>query len=186
MINGKKIALVLSGGGSKGFAHIGVLNALENNGIIPDIIVGTSMGSVVGGLYASGMSTKEMTDESQKLKFSDFVDINLFGILKNGVLAGNTLIKYLDKISHNALIENCKIKFACVSCDLYTGKQYIFDSGKLSVALRCSSAVPGIFAPYKFDGKLLVDGGVVNNNATDIAYKMGADYVISVDCIGEG
>ena len=185
MINGKKIGLVLGGGGAKGLAHVGAIKVLEANGIIPDIIVGTSMGSVVGGLYACGMPISKIESEFLKFKITDLFDLNVFNITKQGLIAGKKFIKLIDKHSKNAMIENAKIKFACVACDLRTGKEYIFDSGKLSTATRASSSIPGVFAPLKQDGMLLVDGGVINNVPTDVAYKMGADYVISVDCIGK-
>ena len=94
-------------------------------------------------------------------------------------------MKYIDKISHNAKIEDFKIKYACVAVDIKTCSEYIFTEGKLSVAARTSSSIPGIFAPYKHKNMLLVDGGVLNNNPTNIAYNLGADYVIDVDCIGD-
>lgn len=185
MINGKKIGLVLGGGGSKGFSHVGVLKVLQQNGIVPDIIVGTSMGSVIGGLYASGMPLDKMEAECLKFKITNLFDLNVFNITKQGIIAGNKFIKMIDKYTQNAIIENFAIKYACVACDLKTGKEFVFDKGKLSVAARTSSSVPGIFAPLKMDGMLLVDGGVINNIPTNVAYNMGADYVISVDCIGD-
>lgn len=184
MINGKKVALVLGGGASKGFAHVGVIKVLEQNGIVPDIIVGTSMGSLIGGFYASGMPVEEIEKQCVSLKFKDFVDVNVFNIIKQGMVTGKKLIKFVDRLSNNALIENSKIKFACVSCDIKTGKEYVFREGKLSTALRASSAVPALFAPLKHKGMLLVDGGVVNNIPTSVAKSMGADYIISVDCVG--
>lgn len=186
MINGKKIGLALGGGAAKGFAHIGVLKVLENNGIVPDIVVGTSMGSVIGGIYSSGMSPDKMEQLATNLKLSSILDLNAFKILKEGVVAGKKLIKYIDVVTSNAAIENMHKQYACVACDILTGNQYVIKQGKLSVAVRCSSAMPGIFAPYQFDDMLLIDGGVVNNIPTDVVYDMGADYIISVDCIGNG
>ncbi len=184
MINGKKVALVLSGGASKGFAHIGVIKVLEKNGIVPDIIVGTSMGSIVGGLYASGMDIYSMEYEAKKFKLGNISDLNMFNVLRQGILAGNKMSKYLDKLSHGAKIEDCKIQYAAVACDLKTGQQYVFKTGKVSVAARTSSSVPGLYAPLKYKGMLLVDGGVINNNPISVAKDMGADYIISVNCIG--
>lgn len=184
MIDGKKIALVLSGGASKGFAHIGVIKILEKNGIVPDMIVGTSMGSVIGGLYACGMSVDEIETQCKKLKLKDFVDVNIFDMWRQGVVTGKKMTKYIDELVHGATIENAKIKFACVACDLRTGNEFIFKEGKLGVATRVSSSIPGLFAPYKYRDMLLVDGGVINNNPTSVARDMGADFIISVDCIG--
>lgn len=185
MINGKKIGLVLSGGGSKGFAHIGVIKVLEANGIRPDIVVGTSMGSTIGGIYASGMSVEKMEKAARNFKANDIVDVNLFNWIRQGVVIGNKFVKYMDKLTNNAKIEDFPIKYACVGCDLITGKQVVFDKGKFSIATRVSSSIPGIFSPYKKDGMLLVDGGVINNNPTELAYEMGAEYVIDVDCVGK-
>ncbi len=186
MINGKKIGLVLSGGGAKGFAHVGVIKVLEENGIIPDIIVGTSMGSVIGGFYSSGMPINELEQKCIKLKLSDIFDLNMFNIIKQGIIAGKKFQKLIEKNIKHELIEDFPIKYACVSCDIKTGKEYVFYDGKFCTACRASCAMPGVFAPIKKDNMLLVDGGIANNIPTDIAYKMGANYVISVDCIGEG
>lgn len=185
MINGKNIGLVLSGGGAKGFAHIGVIKVLESNGIKPDIVVGTSMGSTMGGLYASGMSIENLEKEARKFKVTNIIDVNLFNMVRQGVVVGNKFVKYIDKYAKTKNIENFPIKYACVACDLKTGKEYVFNSGKFSIATRASCSIPGIFAPLKKDGMLLVDGGVINNNPTELAYQMGADYVIDVDCIGK-
>ena len=185
MINGKKIGLALGGGAAKGFAHIGVLKVLEQNGIVPDIIVGTSMGSTMGGLYASGMDLKVLESEALKFKLKNIVDINAFKILKEGMIAGKKFIRFIDKYVHNAKIENFPIQYACVTCDILTGNQFVIKTGKFSVATRCSSSMPGFFAPYKMKDKLLIDGGVLNNIPADVVYDMGADYIISVDCIGD-
>ena len=186
MINGKKIGLVLSGGGAKGFAHIGVVKVLEQNGIVPDIVVGTSMGSTMGGLYASGMSVDELEKKALDFKVTNIFDLNMFNITRQGIIAGKKFIKFIDENTNNALIENFPIKYGAVACDIVTGKEYVFESGKFSVATRTSSSIPGLFAPLKKDGMILIDGGVINNIPTDVAYQMGADYVISVDCIGKG
>ena len=185
MINGKKIGLVLSGGGAKGFAHIGVLKVLEENGIKPDIVVGTSMGSTVGGLYASGMTIAELEKEARKFKATNIIDVNLFNMFSKGLNSGSKFEAYLEKLAKTKNIEDFPIKYACIGCDLKTGKQYVFDSGKFSVASRTSSTIPGLYAPLEKDDMMLVDGGLVNNIPTDVAYQLGADYVISVDCIGK-
>ena len=186
MINGKKIGLVLSGGGAKGFSHIGAIKVLEEYGIRPDIIVGTSMGSVVGGMYASGMSMNELEEKCLKLKLIDMFDLNAFNIIKRGIIAGRKFEKLLEKNAKKKLIQHFPIKYACVACDIKTGNEYVFYDGSFAIASRTSCSIPGVFAPVKMNNMMLVDGGVINNIPTDIAYQMGADYVISVDCIGEG
>ena len=103
---------------------------------------------------------------------------------KLNLFSPKKFIKYIDKLTNNAKIEDFPIKYACVGCDLISGKQVIFDKGKFSIATRVSSSIPGIFAPYKHNGMLLVDGGVINNIPTSVAKDMGAEYIISIDCIG--
>ena len=183
MFKNLKIGIALGGGGARGCAHIGVLEVLEKYNIYPDYICGTSMGSVIGSLYASGMSVKEMENYSKKTKTLNLIDFNI-GALKNGLFMGNKMQKYIERFSKNLNIEDLKIPFSCVSADLRSSKQYVFKDGKLSLAVRASSCVPGIFKPIVKDNMLLVDGGVINNVPCDVVKQSGVDYVIGVDCIG--
>ena len=177
----KKVGLVLSGGGAYGFAHIGVIQVLEENNIPIDIITGTSIGALVGGAYVSGVSTKRMVEITEKLKRSSFLDINPFLITNPGLLIGNKAIKLLRTIIGNKNIEDCEIKFSAVACDLKTSNKVLISSGDVVDAIRASISVPGIFAPVKKDGLFLVDGGSADTMPVEDARKMGAEIIISSD-----
>ncbi len=174
-----KIALALSGGSALGFAHIGVIEVLEKNGIRPDIIVGTSMGSVIGGAYASGMSINEIKEASLKMSKGKFFDANLFR--GGGIFGGKQINKIFQVHYGDKKIEDTKIKFACVGVDMVTAEQVIFKSGSLKDAVRVSMNIPALFSPIISNGRSLVDGGLLNNIPDDIAKEMGADIIIAVD-----
>ena len=175
------IGLALSGGSALGFAHIGVIEELEKNGIKAKVVTGTSMGAIIGGAYANGLSTDEMKMYARKITKSKFVDANFF---KNG---GMFKGKYIDKLFKDAFgeanIEDLKIKFACVACDINEGKEVVFDKGLVRTAVRASMNIPGLFAPIKHDGMALIDGGMTNNLPDNIAKKLGADIIIAVNVL---
>ncbi len=207
----KKVAVVLSGGGAKGVAHIGALKVIEKAGIPIDYVVGTSMGSIIGGLYSIGYTPEQMDRLVRKQDWqfilSDAVNRNeellikkqyseQYTIsvpfekkpkdaLKGGVIAGRNIARlfseltmgYHDSINFNKL----PIPFACVAQNLVDGKEYVFHSGKLALAMRSSMSIPGVFEPVKWNGMVLVDGGMINNYPVDVAKKMGADIIIGVD-----
>lgn len=183
--NGKKfkIGLALGGGAALGFAHIGVLKVLEENGIKIDCIAGTSMGSVIGGLYASGMSADKMVETLNSFDIKKITKLNVFSVLKDGIFSTDKMPAYFEQIANVSLVEKTKIPFRCVSVDLYTGKPYIFKKGNFGEAIMASTAIPGLFKPVKKDGMMLVDGGVVNNIPFDVVKDMGADFVIAVDVL---
>jgi len=206
-----KVAVVLSGGGAKGFSHIGVLKVLEEEGIPIDIIVGTSIGGLVGGIYSLGYTAKEMEDickaqDWQSLLFDDFprfylskadralqqkylftlqVDDKKKISLPQGVIIGQNVLNLLCGLAGNVPIDmdfsKLPIQFACVAANLETGKEVIMKSGSLPTAMFASMAVPGIFQYPEREGLILIDGGVVNNFPVDVAKKMGADIIIGVD-----
>lgn len=174
-----KLALVLSGGSALGFAHIGVIEVLEKNGIRPDIIVGTSMGSVIGGAYASGMNLGEIKDVSIKMSTRKFFDLNL--CRGGGLFGGRHINKIFKTHLGDKKIEDTEIKFACVGVDMVTAEQVIFKSGSLRDAIRVSMNIPALFSPIVSKGRSLIDGGVLNNLPDDVAKEMGADIIIAVD-----
>lgn len=176
----KRVALVLGGGGAMGCAHIGVIKVLEKYGVPIDIVVGTSMGGVVGAAYCVGMSTKEMIEFATKFKTLDFVDINFD---KTGLFSGKGVMKTINKFLPEINIENLNKEFACVAGDLKTEKEVVFKIGPIRDAVRSTLSIPGIFVPYKYNDMLLVDGGVINNLPEDVAMEMGADIIISCDVI---
>jgi len=203
-----KIAVVLSGGGAKGFAHVGVLKVLEQEGIPVDIIVGTSMGSLIGGIYALGYTADEIENiirqqdwetllfdkiERKNLSFNDrylnqryflsfsFSDRKSIG-LPQGIIKGQNVLNTFCELSANVPVDadfgQFPISFACVATDLETEEEVILTDGFFPTALFASMAIPGAFQAAKRDSAMLVDGGVVNNFPTDVAKNMGADIII--------
>lgn len=181
----KKLALVLGGGGAKGYCHIGVLKVLEENGIKPDLIIGTSMGSLVGGYYAIGKTALEIEQAALKFKRKNFVDFDLFGFFRKGLIGGRRLDKLFDMLFGDIKQEDTKIPFVCVAANLENGKQYNLEKGLIKKNIKASIAVPTLFKAVEIEGKYLVDGGAVDNVPDDVARKMMPDAVIlSVDALG--
>lgn len=177
-----KIGLALGGGAARGFAHIGVIKALEAQGIVPDIVVGTSAGSVVGALYAAGnagFALQKMALEMDEAAISDWA-VPLFS-KSSGVLKGEALQAYVNKAVHGAPMEKLKIPFGAVATDLKSGQPILFRRGNTGMAVRASSAVPGVFQPVKIGEHTYVDGGLVAPVPVRFAREMGADFIIAVN-----
>jgi NTE family protein len=177
-----KIGLALGGGAARGFAHIGVIKALEAQGIYPDVVVGTSAGSVVGALYAAGntgFQLQKMAMEMDEAQISDWA-LPLFR-KSSGVLKGEALQAYINKLVNNQPMEKLKIPFGAVAADLKDGKPILFQRGNTGMAVRASSAVPGVFQPVTINGHTYVDGGLVAPVPVRFARDMGADFVIAVN-----
>lgn len=177
-----KIALALGGGAARGFAHIGVIKALEAQGIYPDIVVGTSAGSVVGALYASGyngFALQKIALEMDETTISDWAIP--FLSKAPGVLKGEALQSYVNKAVHNQPIEKLKIPFGAVATDLKTGQPILFRRGNTGMAVRASSAVPGVFQPVTIAGRTYVDGGLVAPVPVRFAKEMGAEFIIAIN-----
>ncbi|KQV84724.1 esterase [Massilia sp. Root351] len=177
-----KIGLALGGGAARGFAHIGVIKALEAQGIVPDVVVGTSAGSVVGALYAagnSGANLQKMAYEMDEAAISDWA-MPLFG-KSSGVLKGEALQAYVNKAVHNRPIEKLKIPFGAVAADLKNGQPILFQRGNTGMAVRASSSVPGVFQPVVIGSRTYVDGGLVAPVPVRFAREMGADFIIAVN-----
>jgi len=208
-----KVVLVLSGGGAKGVAHVPLLQALDSLHIVPDLIVGNSMGSVMGGLYAMGYSgdsiaklikvvdwdkllggsiSLEKVSVEEKSEFERY----LIGLdIKNGkpkpvssILSDQNLRQYLSELTYPVYkikdFDQLPIPYRALATDLVTGKEVVIGDGSLATAIRASMSLPAVFNPVPYKGTLLVDGGVVNNFPTDIAQKMGADIIIGSDVGG--
>ncbi len=207
-----RVGLVLGGGGARGAAHIGVLKELERLRIPVDAIAGTSMGAIVGGLYATGVDADELeqlvssldwsaalTDESERrdLSFRRKQDEREFPInfelglrgtdllLPKGVIQGQKLDLLLRKLtlsaSHISDFDDLPIPFRAIASDIVAGEAVVLDSGDLTMAIRASMSVPGVFAPARVDGRLLVDGGLIGNLPIDVMKTMGVDIIIAVD-----
>jgi NTE family protein len=173
-----KIAVVLGAGASKGFAHVGVLKVLESQKVPIHLIVGTSAGSLVGSLYASGISAFELQTMAMSLLKDDVVDLTL---PDNGFIRGEKLENYVNRTVRQATLEKLKIPFRAVATNIQTGEETVFATGNTGKAVRASCSIPGVFQPVRIGDKAYVDGGVVSPVAVDAARKAGADVVIAVD-----
>lgn len=177
-----KLGLALGGGAARGFAHIGVIKALEAQGIVPDLVVGTSAGSLVGALYAAGnngFTLHKMALDMDEAAISDW-SVPLFA-KSAGVLKGEALQNYVNKAVNNMQIDRMKIPFGAVATDLSNGQPILFQRGNAGLAVRASSAVPSVFQPVKIGERYYVDGGLVSPVPVRFARQMGADFVIAVN-----
>jgi NTE family protein len=198
-----KWALVLMGGGSRGLAHIGAIDALRKSGLNAPVVVGTSVGGLVGGLYAAGFPPAKLKDVAQELSLKDFlqrpnfpflptkmrtvIDILMLESYKNRLLRRvgldrkDRMEEYLKSLVGETLIEDLPVRFACNAVDLISGKEVIFEKGKLYKALRATMSLPIVFEPARVDDMLLVDGGVLDNAPVEIARRLGAEKTLLVD-----
>ena len=172
------VALVLGGGGARGFAHVGVIKALEAAGIKPDIVAGSSSGAIVAALYAGGYSGLELERLAVDLDQGTLIDFSLFG---EGWVRGEALQGWVNDALRNVPIEKLAKPFAVVATDAKTGRMVIFNRGDPGLAVRASSSVPDLFIPPVIDGVAYIDGGLTSPVPVRVAKAMGADYVIAVD-----
>lgn len=173
-----RVALVLGGGGARGFAHVGVIKMLDAMGLKPDLIVGTSAGSVAGSLYAAGYNGFELQKMAFEMDRATVADWSMFG---KGLIRGEALQAFINKAVNHRPIEQLKIPFACVAARIDNGQGVLFQRGNLGMAVRASSSVPGIFHPTLISGAEYVDGGLVSPVPIRYARQLGADVVIAVD-----
>ena len=180
MAAGGKIGLALGGGAARGWAHIGVLKALRELGIVPDIIAGTSIGAVVGGCYAAGHldSLEGFALELTRRRVFGYLDFNLSG---TGLINGQRLVERLDRHLGERAIEDLDIRFTAVATEIGSGHEIWLSRGKLVEAVRASYAIPGIFRPVKINGRWLFDGALVNPIPVSVCRALGARYVIAVN-----
>ena len=177
-----RIALVLGGGAARGFAHVGVIRALERERIPFSLVVGTSVGSLIGALYASGRSGAALERTALQLEEKDIFDFGVVtAVAGMGLAKGDRLEHWVQGHVHPSRIEQLKIPFAAVATDLNWGYEVVLDQGPVARAVRASSAIPGVFQPVACQGRMLVDGGVVDNIPISVARAKGADLVIAVD-----
>ncbi len=175
-----KLGLALGGGAARGFAHIGVIQVLEENGIKPDMVVGTSAGSVVAAFYASGKTGAQLQWLADSMDESQLTDWTV-PFMSRGMLRGEALGRYINTQLNGAKIEDLKIPLGIVATDLQTGDGILFRRGDIATAVRASSAVPSVFEPVRIGNKDYVDGGLVSPVPVLYARQMGADIVIAVD-----
>ena len=183
----KKLALVLSGGAAKGFAHIGVIKVLNEYGIVPDLIVGTSMGSVVGSAYASGLSADDMINFASKITNNKVIDFSLYNLLKKGhALSGKKIEKLIYNLLGSRKHEDLKIPFVAIATELSSGKQINLNSGVVYKNVLASAAIPAVFPPVKINEKILSDGGLKDNIPANVARRLLPEAVVlSIDVIGD-
>jgi len=176
------VALVLGSGGARGYAHIGVLEVLEQQGIRPDFIVGTSAGSIVGSIYASGKSAAEMREIALKLKANDVRELN---VSLKGFLDGKKVEDYVNEQVHNMPLQKMKIPMYVVATELKDGTKTVFNHGNTGQAVRASASIPSMFVPTKIRNIEYVDGGLVSPVPVEVARDLGADIVIAVDILAQ-
>jgi len=176
------IALVLGSGGARGYAHIGVIQVLEQHGIKPDFIVGTSAGSIVGSIYASGKSAEQLRQIALDLKVGDVRDLKI-GL--KGFFDGKKVEDYVNKQVNQIPLEKMKIPMYVVATELKNGDKTIFNYGNTGQAVRASVSIPSMFIPTTIQGKEYVDGGLVSPVPVNIAKELGADIVIAVDILAQ-
>ena len=175
-----KIGLALGGGAARGFAHVGVIAVLEEAGIKPQLVVGTSAGSLVAALYASGKTSAQLQQTALNMDEVAITDWML-PIIGRGVFRGDALARYVNELVASRLMENMVIPLGIVATDLGNGNAVLFQKGDTGTAVRASSAVPTVFVPVKINGRDYVDGGLVSPVPVRFARQMGADVVIAVD-----
>ncbi|MFM2261990.1 MAG: family protein RssA [Pseudomonadota bacterium] len=173
-------ALALGGGAARGFAHVGVIQVLEKEGLLPDVVVGTSAGSLVAALYASGKNSAELEQAALQMDESTIADWTL-PLFNRGVLRGEALAKYVNQQVKNRQIQEMKLPLGILATDLVSGDGVLFQRGDTGTAVRASSAVPGVFVPVSISGREYVDGGLVAPVPVVQARQMGAELVLAVD-----
>lgn len=182
-LKNKRIGLALGGGAARGIAHIGVVKVLEGKGILPDMIAGTSMGSIVGAIYAKDLDASRLEGyaaEWSRWKTAQLLDPALprIGLIK-GRKTEDILASYLGDVMFSEL----KVPYACVAADIDTGEEVVIKEGLVVSGVRASISIPGIFLPVERDGRYLVDGGLVNPVPVSVVRSMGADFVIAVNVL---
>ena len=179
----KKIGLALSGGTARGIAHIGVLKVLERMGIVPQMIAGASMGSIIGAIYAKELDADRLEQyalEWSRWKMAQLLDLALPRV---GLIKGRKVEAILDSYLGEESFSDLKVPFACVAVDIDTGEEVVIKEGLVASAVRASISIPGIFLPVKWAGRLLVDGGLINPVPVSIVRDMGAEFIIAVNVL---
>lgn len=176
----KKVALALGSGGARGIAHIGVIKELLNNGFSITSISGTSMGALVGGVYAAG-KLDEFEDWITQLNKKDVFSLMDFTISKNGIIKANKSLLEIQKFIPDQPIENLPIKYSAIATDIKENKEIVITQGSLFEAIRASIAIPMVLTPFKQNGNLMVDGGILNPVPTNRVYRQKNDILIAVD-----
>lgn len=180
-----KVGVALGGGGAKGFAHIGVLQVLKEAGVQVDLVAGTSIGALVGAVFAAG-SLHHLEREALDLKITDIPGLLSPSWCLSGLFTGANAFELLSGLVEVEQFAELPLPFATISADLYTGEAVVHRAGRIHEAVRASAAIPAVFTPVLLDGRVLVDGGTVEPVPVEAARQLGADVVIAVDLFGGG
>lgn len=180
----KTLGFALGAGGARGVAHVGFLKAMEETGIRPDFLAGSSMGSVIGAAYAAGMTADEMREALRSLRAGDLVNIGARPIHRLGLLKWERARKFLETQIAARTFEELRIPFCCVAVEIKSGRLHTFSSGDLLSAVTASGSIPAVFRPVEREGGLYVDGGVLCRVPVRQVKAMGADVVVAVDVLG--
>lgn len=173
-----KIGLALGGGAARGLAHITILEVLENEGIHIDMIAGTSIGSLIGGIYSTGVPIKYMKGLAKEIKWEYITDVTF---PRKGLIKGDKMLSFLEIVTQKKDFQELTIPFSAIACDIETGKIIVLNNGSVAKAIRASTSIPGIYVPFRHQDRLLVDGAVLDPVPVSTVRKMGADIVIAVD-----
>ncbi|MCK4528592.1 patatin-like phospholipase family protein [candidate division WOR-3 bacterium] len=179
----RKIGLALGSGAARGFAHIGVLKVFDEEKIPIDFIAGTSIGALIGAIYASGISAREIEEIVLNLDRKKTTSLFTPTIPYSGLVEGKRITEFIKSIIGNPNIEDLKIPFAAIATDVMSGREVIFTKGSTVEAVRASISIPGIFTPCKYNGNFLADGGLVNPLPVNCVREMGADFIIAVNVL---
>ena len=173
-----RIGLALGSGGARGFAHIGVLQVLEEAKVPVHVISGSSMGSLIGAIYATGAPVKRIEQLACHLPVTQWIDVTL---PRMGVIAGERFHRLIKLLTKELNFDQTVIPLSIIATDLETGERVTFTEGPIHEAVRASVAIPGVFTPYRYHGRILVDGGVIDRVPIQAARELGAEFVIAVD-----
>ena len=179
MFGKRKVGIALCGGAARGFAHIGVLQVLNDIGINISAISGCSMGSAIGAVYSLGIDLNEMEEYIRKNEWRNFLFFSFFTLSKNGLINERKVDEVLKKFLGNKTFDDCKIPFCCVAVDILNKKKVVLDSGMLREAVKASIAVPGVFPPIIKNGGILVDGGIVEPLPTECIGILDTNFIIA-------
>jgi NTE family protein len=182
LLKRKKVGLVLGGGGARGLAHIGVLKVLEENNIPIDFVSGTSIGAIIGALYCLGKKPSEIEEIAKKINWKNIFD---FGFSLKGIIKGKKIEDYLRDIFEEKSFSDLKIPFFATAVDINESTEVVFNKGDLTNAVRASISIPGIFKPIMNNGRVLVDGGVLDNLPIKVLKENGAEVIIAVNLYDE-
>lgn len=176
----RKLGLALGAGSTKGFAHIGVLQVLEENGLVPDCVAGSSIGAIIGGIYAVGTDLHMLERFAESINMREYLDLSL-PLPTGGLLKGERLLELIRLFTHNKTFQQTRMPYTCVAVDLSAGTLTEFHEGKLADAIRASMSIPAIFAPMQLSGRMYVDGGVIERVPLNAVKGLGADVIVGVD-----